>query len=253
MRLRVRTAHVENRQFLAAHRRDFESHQGRRMDAGQDHAAAVARGVDRPIRGVLPGGAVDRAVHAAAAGVGGDLARRVHRAGIEHGISAHVLRHLAPVRHWFDGEDPSGSGNLQAGNRQQADRTCAEDRHRLSRLDRGELQGVQRHCERLRNGRQFHGQGRRYRQQVHGRKVDELAEESRQPRIAQKTDIRANVVAAGAAEFAVVAIDRRLQRRAVPGRPTGHAADLFSGRCPAGSCPSTMGYWHGVSPIAPSE
>ena len=41
--------------------------------------------------------------------------------------------------------------------------------------------------------------------------------------VAQEADVGADVVAAGAAEFAVVAVEGRFERGAVPGRPAGDA------------------------------
>ena len=59
------------------------------------------------------------------------------------------------------------------------------------------------------------------RQQVGRRQVDQFAEETGMPRRAQEADVGADVVPAGAAGFAVVAVVRRLERRAVARRPSG--------------------------------
>src|SRR5450756_1655532 len=59
VRLVVCPAHIEDGKFLAAHGGDFEGHHGGGVYAGEDHAAAVTRGADGGIGGVLLGGAID--------------------------------------------------------------------------------------------------------------------------------------------------------------------------------------------------
>ena len=88
---------------------------------------------------------------------------------------------------------------------------------------RGELHGVHGHGERFDDGGQFQGQVRRDGEQVRDRQIDELAEESGMAGIAQEADVGADVVVAGAAELAVVAVEGRFERRAIAGLPAGDA------------------------------
>ena len=87
----------------------------------------------------------------------------------------------------------------------------------------GELHGVHGDGERLDNGGQFQGEVRRDGEQVGDRQIDELTEESGDAGVAQKADVGAHVVMAGAAELAVVAVERRFERGAIAGVPAGDA------------------------------
>ena len=86
-------------------------------------------------------------------------------------------------------------------------------------------------------------------EQIVRRQIHELAE-NRVAGVAEESNIRADVMASGAAELAVVAVERRFGRRGRRGRPV--TPSPVSTTVPAGSWPSTMGYVHGVSPTAPS-
>ena len=88
------------------HVRDLEAHDGRRMDSRERHAPAVPCDAEGLVVGVLFGGAVDGAIHAASAGIGYDLRAHVAFRGVENLVRAHVPRHRTTVRHRVDRPDP---------------------------------------------------------------------------------------------------------------------------------------------------
>jgi len=80
--------------------------------------------------------------------------------------------------------------------------------------------------ERFDDGGEIERERGRNCQQVGGRKVDEIAEETGSSGIAQEADVGADVVAAGAAELAVVAVEGGFEGRAITAGP---AADAGAG------------------------
>ncbi len=221
MRFLAGAAHVEDGELLASHGGDFEGHEGGGVDAGEDDASAVAGGADGGVRRVLARGAIDGAIDAAVGGVGVDLAGGVEGCGVERDIGSEVEGEVAAVGDGFDGPDTSGAGGFEAGDGEQADGAGAEDGDGLTGLDGGESQGVHGDRERLDDGGQFEREFRRDGEEIGGREVDEFAEKAGMTGIAQEANIRADVVMAGAAEFAVVAVERGLERGAVSGGPAG--------------------------------
>ena len=135
VRFVVGAAHVEDGEFLAAHGRDFEGHHGGGVNAGEDDAAAVARGADGGIDGVLLGGAIDGAIHAAVGGIGQDLAGVVDLGWVEGGVGAHVAGEFAAMGDGVYGPDAAGAGDLEAGDGEQSDRSGAEDGDGFAGLD----------------------------------------------------------------------------------------------------------------------
>ena len=233
VRFMVCPAHIENGEFLAAHGGDFEGHQGGGVYAGEDDAAPVAHCADGGVGGVLLGGAIDGAIHTAVGGIGQNLACSVELAGVERRVGAHVEGEFAAMRDGVDRPDAAGAGHFEAGDSKQADGSGAEDGDGFAGLDGGEPHGVHGHGKRLDNGGQFQGEVRRDGEQVRDRQIDELPEEARKAGVAEKPDIGAHVVMAGAAELAVVAIEGRFERGAVAGLPTrdaGPGLDHGAGR-----------------------
>ena len=157
-----------------------------------------------------------------AAGLGQNLAAASTFVRVERHIRAHLFRQLAAVRNWLHRPDAAGARDLQTCDRQQSDGPRAEHRDRIARPDRRELERVHRDGQRLRDGRQFERHLRRNREQIRRGQIHEFAEETRVPGIAQEPDIGADVVAAGAAELTVIAVNRGFERRPVA-RPTSRS------------------------------
>ena len=196
------------------------------------------------IGGVLLGGAIDGAIHAAAAGCRCKSARAASTSfGVEHRVRAHPLRHLARGA-------PRGStaqmrpapATFRHAMRQQADRPRAEHRHASPRFGRRRISCeciatasgsmMRREIERQRVGN---------RQQVRRRQVDELAKESRQIRDCSKNEysrkccgVRCGRIRSGSSRSPARA------RRASPGAQPVTPGPVFT-TVPAGSWPSTMG------------
>src|ERR1035437_3491271 len=77
------------------------------MNARQDHAPAIADTPDGRVGGVLTRGAIDGAIHAAIAGIGEDLPRRVDLARVDGLDGSHPLGHFAPVGYRLHHPNPA--------------------------------------------------------------------------------------------------------------------------------------------------
>ncbi len=219
----VGAAHVENRQFFAAQWREFHRNLSLDWNAGDDHPAGVARGMQAMVHRSAFRRAVDGHVHAAAARIAQDFARRIGVRGIQNSVRAHLPRELAARTNRLDCPDPLRAGQFQTDDSEQPDRTRAEDRGSLPRAERHEFHGVQNHGERLDEGGLVRRHVRRDGDQVARGKIGGFAKKTGIPGHAHKTNVGTNVVVAGAAEFAMVAVDGGLERRAVARRPAGDA------------------------------
>jgi hypothetical protein len=130
---------------------------------------------------------------------------------------------FAPVRPWLDRPYAFCARLSRAGDSKQPDRPSPNHGDRICRVKRCKLHRMQRYGERFDHGAQFKGKAGRQRKEVARRKVDELAEKTRIARRTEKANVRADIVAARAAELAVVAIKSRLERGAVASLPAGNS------------------------------
>src|ERR1019366_2073007 len=85
------------------------------MNARQDHAPAIADTPDGPVGGVLTRGAIDGAIHAAIAGIGEDLPRRVDLARVDGLDGSHPLGHFAPGGYRLHHPNPARAPPPKAG------------------------------------------------------------------------------------------------------------------------------------------
>ncbi len=174
---------------------------------------------------VVGGGAVDHAVDAALAGGAKDFSDGLF--GREGNVRADTDGQLSAVRQRFDSEDARGAGGAQGGDGEQADGSRAEDGGGFADTKGREAERMQGDGERLvqsgRGRRHFRGDGKK----VRDRQVDEFAEEAGMVWVREKADVGADVVVAAQTEFAVIAVERGLERAAVAGDEAGDACAGF--------------------------
>jgi hypothetical protein len=100
--------------------------------AGAQHAQAALEGLLRPQR-------LDRHVHAAAAGQLHDRLDGVLALVVDREVGPQRRRHLQPLRHAVDGDDPAGAAQLRAHGGAQADGPLREDGHGVADADAAAL------------------------------------------------------------------------------------------------------------------
>lgn len=221
----IGAADVEDGELLAAHGGTVHGDVGRGMNAGDEDAAGIAGELDGLARGVFAGGAVDGAIDAAASGFVEDGVDGFGR--LDGDIGAHGAGEFAAVRERLDHPDAAGVDGAESGDGEQTNRAGADDGSGFAGTDGRQMERVQGNGERLGQGGLVEGHGRGDGKEIGDGQVDEFAEEAGVAGVAEEADIGADVVVAGAAEFAVIAVESGLERAAVAGSEAGDAGAGF--------------------------
>lgn len=217
----VGPAHIEQGQFFATRLVKFELDHSLGRDAGVDHACTISGCEERLAHGAFLGGAVDDEIDAALAGLLPDLGDDISLPGIEDYIGAELCGDGAAFRYRFDDPDSLNAGELQYGEGHESDGARTEDKGGFTRVRLCELHAVENNGKRFGKGTLGEAELGRKREKVRRGQIHDLAEKARFARRAEESEVGADVVLAGHAELAVVAVKRRFEDCTIAGVPTG--------------------------------
>ena len=221
VRFVVGTAHVEEGGLFAAEFVEMDDGHGLRGDAGGDDAAAAGDGEAGLVERSVAGHTVENGFDAALVGAGEDFFGGVGLGGIDENVGAHGAGEFAAVGDGVDGEDAADAVHFEHGDGEAADGAAAEDGGGDAGGEVGELEGVEGDGEGFEEGTfgevDAGGDG----DETVGGDGDDVAEVAGVGAGGEEADVIAEVVAAGSAHGAVVAVDGRFEEGAVAGLPAG--------------------------------
>ncbi len=247
----VGAPHVEDGEFLAPHRRHFKRHIGRRMNSGEHHAAALRTARiasllfapwprNRP-RNRRPGRRCRSNLFAGSEAFGSIARPRpLHWRSRGDALPARPRRCARRPRAFRHAMVNSPIGPAPNTATVSLGCTAANSWSAWLPPDGSTTAGeLQRRARAECDSRLCDGQ------------IDKLAEEARVSRDCSGSECLAQVVMSAAAEFAVVAIDRRFERRAIARRPTGDARRPHAPLCRRAHGPTPSGIRRAYRPRRP--